>query len=531
MPVGPLRDGAYMSPMSITTQRANQLERLAAQSFDVVVVGGGATGLGIAVDASLRGLKVALLEAYDFGKGTSSRATKLIHGGVRYLAQGRISLVRESLRERSALLRNAPHLVRPLPFVVPLYRRWELPFFGAGLSIYGALAGRHGLGPTRFLSAREVQRKLPGVHQTGLKGGIEYWDAQFDDAGLAIALARSADDLGAVVVNYAAVTGALHEAGKIVGVQVNDRESDRQFPVRARCVINATGVWVDTLRQQDAGIASRPFASLVKASRGSHLVVDRCFFPSDSALLVPRTPDGRVFFIVPWQGKVLLGTTDVATTELAVEPVADPSEIDYILDEAGRYLQKPISRQDVKSTWAGLRPLVNPGSPAGGSEASGRTAALSREHSIEVSASGLVTVAGGKWTTYRSMAQDALEACVEHGLLPALPPCQTEDFALADMSIDRIGGREDTLGELHVMHEQALQEAGVPMSLIYNAVVYEYARTVEDILARRSRLLFLEALSARNIAPIVAEVMQKLTGVDPQLHEFLRLSEQYIRRS
>ncbi|TFL13930.1 glycerol-3-phosphate dehydrogenase/oxidase [Pusillimonas caeni] len=497
------------------------LGRLDNGPFDLVVAGGGATGLGVALDAALRGLKVALLESHDFAKGTSSRATKLVHGGVRYLAQGRIGLVRESLRERSALLHNAPELVRPLPFVVPAYHFWEIPFYTAGLSLYDVLAGRDGLGATHVLSRRQTGKRLPGVCMKGLVGGIEYWDAQFDDARLAVALARAAEAAGAVVLNYVRVTGLIHERGRVAGVRAQDTETGQDFMLRSPCVVNAAGVWSDALRRLDAQASDRPVQDLIRTSRGTHLVVDRSFFPSDRALLVPRTADGRVLFAVPWLGKVLLGTTDVATDELTREPRPDDAEIDYILQEAGRYLQVQPARRDIRSAWAGLRPLVDPAAE-GAAAGPVATRSISREHTVEISAAGLVTVAGGKWTTYRAMAQDALEACARAGLLATLPPCRTQDFVLAAAAGPRAGPAHGAQRGGDV-----LGSAGLTPAMIRHAARHEYARKVEDVLARRSRLLFLDAALAARAAPDAARILQSETGVDAGLDDFLLLARRY----
>jgi len=397
----------------LTTRREDLISRLAApRQYDVAIIGGGATGLGVALDAAARGFSVVLVESHDFAKGTSSRATKLVHGGVRYLAQGNISLVREALHERATLLRNAPHLAQPLPFVMPSYRFWEAPFYGAGLKMYDALAGRDGLGETEFLSRARTLQYLPTVQPEGLKGGVKYWDGQFDDARLALALARTAAARGALLVNYCAATGLIHEGGKVAGLTCEDRETGRTYSLRAGCVINAAGVWVDELRQMDGDAIGRPARPMVAPSQGIHIVVDKAFFPTDHALLVPKTADGRVLFAVPWLGKVILGTTDTPRHDLAREPDPFKEELDFILRESARYLSKAPGRADIKSIWVGLRPLVKP-QDDGGDDTKG----LSREHTVLVSRSGLVTVTGGKWTTYRAMAEDVLERATKASLL------------------------------------------------------------------------------------------------------------------
>src|SRR5215210_2040297 len=379
--------------------RQHLLEQLARPvQYDIAIIGGGATGLGVALDAAARGYSVVLVESHDFAKGTSSRATKLVHGGVRYLAQGNIALVREALHERTTLLRNAPHLAQPLPFVMPSYKFWETPFYGTGLKMYDALAGKAGLGATEFLSRAQTLKCLPTALPTGLKGGVKYWDGQFDDARLALALARTAAAHGALLVNYCPVTSLLHKDGRLSGVTCRDAETGREFTVRSTCVVNATGVWVDELRRQDAEALKRTVRPMVAPSQGVHAVVDREFLPGSHALMVPKTVDGRVLFGVPWMGKLILGTTDTPRGDLPREPRPFREELQFILDESARYLVRAPRREDIRSLWVGLRPLVKPVGDDGEP-----TKALSREHTVLVSRSGLVTVTGGKWTTYRAM--------------------------------------------------------------------------------------------------------------------------------
>ncbi len=535
------------APMRL--DRAALLARLAEpRTWDLAVVGGGATGLGVALDAAARGLSVVLLESHDFAKGTSSRATKLLHGGVRYLAQGNVALVREALRERSTILRNAPHLARPLAFVMPAYRWWEQPFYGLGLKAYDALAGAAGLGRTQWLNAAEVREALPTVQPRGLRGGVQYWDAQFDDARLAVALARTAAAHGALLINHCAVTGLLHEAGRVQGLQCQDAETGARLQVRARCVVNATGVWVDDLRGHDAQGRGESVRALVAPSQGVHLVVDRDFLPGEHALLVPRTRDGRVLFAVPWLGKVILGTTDTPREDRSYEPRPLAGEADFILREAAGVLARAPTAADVRSAWVGLRPLVRPESlaprdaPAAGRPAGGSTAGLSREHTIAISPAGLVTVTGGKWTTYRSMALDVIRQCVAHGLLP----CDTEEVtanlyligadtgAAAHPSGLLASGLAAYGSEAAVV--QALPGADrwlapdLSEAMVRFAARHEQARTVEDMLARRSRLLFLDAARSAEVAPRVAAILQDETGVDPQLAAFADLARSYAGR-
>ena len=494
-------------------ERAQLLDRLSnAKQFDILVIGGGATGLGVAVDAAHRGLSVALVEAQDFAKGTSSRATKMLHGGVRYLAQGNIALVRKALNERTTLLRNAPHLTSPMPFMMPVYGvsgRWfQKWFYGAGLFAYDLLAGKMGLGKTEFLSAGETINRMPGVRTDGLAGAVQYWDGQFDDARLAIALARTAVSQGACVLNHGRVTELLHTDGKVVGASVLDTISGQQLAVRARCVINATGVWVDEVRRMDRQ-SSR---NIVAPSQGAHLVVDREFLPGKHGLLVPKTRDGRVLFAVPWLGKVILGTTDTPRRDLASEPRAFPEEIQFILDEAANYLLRAPTRADVRSIWVGLRPLVKPSD-----EHDEDTKGLSREHTVLLGRSQLVTVTGGKWTTYRAMAEDVLAQCARAGLLPDSRPPGTDKLRLVgapDSSSNPISdspglhsyGCDAQLLQSLQGHDRELT-LGLSEAMVRFAARYEFARTVEDVLARRSRLLFLDAACAIRIADQVAQIL------------------------
>jgi glycerol-3-phosphate dehydrogenase len=504
-------------------------------TYDVAVIGGGATGLGVALDAAARGFSVVLVEANDFAKGTSSRATKLVHGGVRYLAQGNISLVREALHERTTLLHNAPHLAGPLPFVVPSYHFWEMPFYGAGLKMYDALAGKAALGPTEFLSRGETLACLPTVRPAGLKGGIKYWDGQFDDARLALALARTAASRGALLVNYCAATGLRHRDGKLVGLSCEDKETGTVFELQARCIINATGVWVDEFRQRDGEAIGRPVKAMVAPSQGVHLVVDREFLPGAHALMVPKTADGRVLFGVPWLGKVILGTTDTPRDDLSLEPRPFRAELDFILSESARYLARPPRREDVRSLWVGLRPLVKPQGDEGED-----TKELSREHTVLVSRSGLVTVTGGKWTTYRAMAEDVLEKCFQKGLLQRAWPGVTTDLVLVGGSRVAAGGPPISAPQgLHSFGSEAAKVQALPganrelgggltEAMVRFSARHEYARTAEDMLARRWRLLFLDAQLAGAMAPAVGAILAEETGIDPQVAAFQQLARLYL---
>ena len=520
------------APSPRPTVRGELLARLAEpRVYDMAVVGGGATGLGVALDAAARGFDVVLLEAHDFAKGTSSRSTKLVHGGVRYLAQGRVHLVREALHERSLLLANAPHLAQPLPFVIPSYRWWEQHFYGAGLKLYDMLAGGAGLGATEFLNREQTLRALPTARATDLRGGIQYWDGQFNDARLALALARTAARHGALLLNYCRVESLSHERGRINGLLCVDAETGRRYPVQARCVINATGVWVDTLRAQEEPSPVRP---LVAPSQGLHLVVEREFLPGSAALMVPKTADGRVLFAVPWLGKVILGTTDTPRADLPLEPRPLAQEVEFILSEAGRYLSRAPERQDVRSAWVGLRPLIQPPDEVGRA-----TSSLSREHAVLVGRSGLVTVTGGKWTTYRAMAEDVLNKCFEAGLLAEKAAGVTQGLRL----VGGDGGNTPTsIAESEGIHSYGSEgeyvlatdgsgdelAPGLTQAMVRFAVRHEYARTVEDVLARRSRRLFLDARLAGLLAPKVAALVAQETGQDPQLQVFEALAANYL---
>jgi len=490
-------------------RRADAIERLGQERFEVLVVGGGATGLGVAVDAASRGYRTALVEAQDFAAGTSSRSTKLVHGGVRYLEQLDFSLVSEALRERGIMYRNAPHLVRDLPFIVPRYRWWEGPFYGIGLKLYDALAGRLNLARSRSLGREETIAAIPNVEPRDLLGGIVYHDGQFDDARMATTLARTASDRGAAVANGVEVVALEKENGHLVGARVRDRETGREWPVRAQVVVNATGIFADAVR-----ILDEPQAPpLVEPAQGVHLVLDRAFGPSDTAIMVPHTDDGRVLFVIPWHGRVLVGTTDTPMERASMEPRALPQEVEFILRNAARYLARDPTPADVLSVFAGQRPLVHPAGRGG------PTKAISRNHEVFVSASGLVTIVGGKWTTYRKMAEDAMShAIVVGGLEPRT--CVTETLALHGAL-----GRDDpalpaaeprrTYGS-DAIEIAALEAADRSLAAtIHPRLPYtrgeilwgvrkEMARSLEDLLCRRTRSILLDARAAIEAAPAVA---------------------------
>lgn len=459
--------------------RARSLKRIAKrrEPWDVAVIGGGSTGVGIAVDAASRGYSVVLLERHDFGKGTSSRSTKLVHGGVRYLQQGNISLVMEALTERGRLRANAPHLVHDLEFIVPNYAWWEAPFYGIGMKIYDLLAGKYGFGASQHLSLEEVLKRIPTLSLDGLRGGVKYHDGQFDDARLLIDLASTAALYDACLVNYARVTSLVKETdGFVSGLTFIDEEEGSVHKLAARSVINATGPFCDELRKVDNPSAK----TLIAPSQGVHVVLSREFLPGKTAIMVPHTRDGRVMFAIPWHGHTLIGTTDTPIDAPTEEPSAQPAEIDLIFETASDYLAKRPTRADVLSVFTGIRPLVK------ASEVSS-TAALSREHTIEISSSGLLTITGGKWTTYRQMAEDAVDhAIVLGGLIER--PCVTRN-----LEIHNPGNHEDGAGWF---------------------ARHEMARTVEDVLARRTRLLFLNVNAALEKAPEVARELGQELGRD-----------------
>ena len=500
--------------------RDSMLRRLAdrREPWDVVVVGGGATGAGVAVDAAARGYAVLLLERGDFGVGTSSRSTKLVHGGVRYLRQGNISLVMEALRERGRLLRNAPHVAHDREFVVPCYRRFDVLIFGLGMKAYEFLAGRHRIGRSVMLSAENVRRRLPTVRTDGLRGGVVYHDGQFDDSRLLIHLVMTAADHGATALNYAAVTGLTRGPGGAVdGVIARDAETGVEFRAAARVVVNAAGPFCDEVRH----MADPNAATILAASQGSHVVLGREFLPTESALLIPETPDGRVLFAIPWHGHTLVGTTDVAIPAAPTEPRATEEEVAFILETAGRYLVKQPQRADVLSTFAGVRPLVKAGS--------GSTAALSRDHLLRVDAPGLITITGGKWTTYRSMAEGCVNEAVKLARLPRrrcpteelrlhgyATPAKTDSLAVYGSDAAAIRKLMDTDPTLVEPLHPALPYTGAE---VVWAVRAEMARTVVDVLARRTRALFLNAKAALAMAPRVAELMAKKLGRDARWQE------------
>jgi glycerol-3-phosphate dehydrogenase len=490
------------------------LDARTGEVWDVCIIGGGATGLGVAVDAASRGFRTLLMEQYDFAKGTSSRATKLVHGGVRYLQQGNVKLVTEALHERGILCRNAPHLVKNQSFIVPNYRWWEGPYYGIGLKVYDWMAGSLGLGKSRLLSREETLELAPTLDAEGLRGGVLYHDGQFDDARLAIELAKTAAEQGAVVLNYCKVEGLEKEKDRISGVRMTDTLCGKTYTVLSKTVINATGVFTDTiLRMDDAD--SEP---IIAPSQGVHLILDKEFLPGEAAILVPHTDDGRVLFAVPWHDKIIIGTTDTPVANAEIEPRALPAEIDFILRQIGRYLVRVPQIGDVRSVFAGLRPLVK--------SSSKKTAELARDHLVLVAASGLITITGGKWTTYRRMAEDTVNTAITRGGLGDRP-CVTAQLPIHGametdfndplhfhgtdaFAIRSLVAADPRLGEkLHPRLPYILAE-------IVWAAREELCVTVEDALSRRTRSLLLDAEAAIASAPRVAELLAAENGKDLQ---------------
>ena len=509
-----------------------------SKAWDMIVVGGGATGVGVAIDAASRGYDVLLLEQSDFGKGTSSRSTKLAHGGVRYLEQGNIGLVMEALKERGLLLQNAPHLVHDLAFVVPNYDWWEAPFYGLGLKLYQLLAGKYGFGTSRILSREETLRHLPTLKTDGLRGGAVYYDGQFDDARLLIHMVATAIEQGAALLNYVPVTGLTKDTqGFVNGINARDAETGKEFHASAKVVINATGAFSDTLR-----LKAEPSATpMIVPSQGIHLVFDSSFLQGNSAIMVPHTSDGRVLFAIPWHGHTLVGTTDTPISTATLEPVALEEEVEFVLATAGQYLAKAPTRDDVLSVFAGIRPLVR---------ATGvvNTAALSRDHVIHIDRSGLVTISGGKWTTYRRMAEDCVDQAATLAQLPE-KPCVTHHLHIhgfydaAGQSLGAMGVYGSDAQEIRkLIGSDARLDEKLHATLPYVraeviwATREEMARTVEDVLARRTRALFLNARAALEMAPGVAELMATELGWDDeirtkQLNAFRDMAANYVLHS
>ena len=516
--------------------RSNGIESLKhrQQPWDVVIIGGGATGLGCAVDAAARGYDTLLLEMHDFAKATSSRSTKLVHGGVRYLEQGNVSLVFEALHERERLQENAPHLVRNLSFVVPNYKWWEGPYYWTGMKVYDLLAGSQNFGTSRHLSRTETIEQLPTIERDGLRGGIQYFDGQFDDARLAVNMAQTAVDQGGVALNYMKVTDLLKSDGHVSGVVAQDQETGTTHDIEARTVINATGIFTDTIREMDDPNAP----TTLRPSQGTHIVLDKSFLPGDSAIMVPKTDDGRILFAIPWNDRIVVGTTDVPVDDVSLEPTPTPQELDFLLEHAQRYLVNDPGPEDVLSAFAGIRPLVAP------PESGERTSEISRDHQLSVSDSGLVTISGGKWTTYREMAADTIdEAARQAGLQPHSSATENLNIHGWHEHPEKFGDLSaygsDALHLRELMEERPSLEAPLDDRLpirggqVVWAVRHEMARTVEDVLARRTRCLLLDAEASIDIAPRVAELMADEMGrgqswQKEQVETFTAMAEDYL---
>jgi len=504
------------------------------KEWDIVIIGGGSTGLGCAVDAASRGYKTLLLEQVDFSKGTSSRSTKLVHGGVRYLQQGDVSMVFEALQERGLMFKNAPHLVTNQSFIIPTYEFWGGPFYTVGLKVYDMMAGKLGLGPSKHLSFEETIEAIPTVEKEGLRGGVIYQDGQFDDSRMAISLAQTCVDYGGTVLNYCKVTALIKDGELITGVVAIDQETGEEFNIKTKVVINATGVFADEVIQMD----EPGKRNMITPSQGIHLVLEKDFLPNKFAIMVPHTSDGRVMFAVPWHNHVVVGTTDTLIENHSLEPVALESEVDFVLKTAGQYLLKQPTRKDVLSVFAGLRPLAKP------EDEKKATKEISRGHKIIISVSGLITIIGGKWTTYRKMAEDTIEKAIMLGGLPERE-CITKHLPIHGFRMD-IDPYKDPLApygldkeEILAINEEEENMSGYVSEKLYIlksqvawAVRKEMARTVEDVLARRTRALFLDARESIRIAPEVATIMAKELKQDKewifkQIHTFELVAKNY----
>jgi len=497
-------------------------------SFDVLVIGGGATGLGIAVDAATRGFRTALVEANDFAQATSSRATKLVHGGVRYLASGQLPLVYEALHERAVMLRNAPHLVHAQPFVMPTYTWHELPYYGAGLMLYNLMSGSASLGPTRILGAKATAERIPNIATANLTGSVVFHDGQFNDARLALALARTAADNGALIQNYARCLRFVRTNDRLTGAIIADSETGTEYTVQAKTIINATGIFVDEVRTLD----DPKTPSLLTVSRGTHIVVGPEFLGSSSAIMVPKTKDGRVIFAIPWQGKVVIGTTDLPAPKSVLEPGHTSDEIDFLLETIAPYMVKQVQRSDVLSVFSGLRPLVT-------GKAS-TTAKISREHQIDASPHGLITIAGGKWTTYRRMAEDTLDFAGREGMLEKRACVSkkvklrgaTDNITTDDAFLREYGSDAEAIKDLITQTPALAAPIDTALPYTFAQVVYavraEMARTLGDVLSRRTRSLLLDSRAALRAAPAVATTIAQELGrnqawADDQVNRFAAL--------
>ncbi len=509
------------------------LNQQPAKLWDFLVIGGGATGLGTALDSTLRGFSTLLLEQSDFTKGTSSRSTKLVHGGVRYLAQGDIGLVLEALKERGILLKNAPHVTSNQSFIIPTYSFWKTVFYAAGLKLYDLLAGKLSLGKSIVISKKNVIKFLANVNPKNLSNGILYHDGQFDDARLGINLAESCSENGGFLANYFQVKSFLKVQSGIWDVMATDLETGKVYSIRAKALINATGVFVDNILLMD----KKESEPIVKASQGTHIVIDKLFLPGSSALMIPKTSDGRVLFAIPWHGKVLVGTTDTGIEKADLEPLPQEAEVNFILDNLKSYLIKVPEKKDILSVFTGLRPLARP------DKSNKASKEISRRHKLIVSGSGLVTITGGKWTTYRQMAEETVDKAIEVNKL-VYEPCKTVNFKIHGHSTKELNPALSIYGSdaekisllinsnpefAEKLHEDYPFTKGEVIWFVRN----EMARTVEDVLARRFRILFFDAHAALKMAGKVAEILQKelkndQDWVNGQVVEFNNLVKGYL---
>ncbi len=514
---------------SITKQLENNI------LWDVIIIGGGATGLGIALDSVTRGYKTLLLEQIDFAKGTSSRSTKLIHGGVRYLAQGDVRLVKEALHERGLLLKNAPHLVKNLSFIIPNYNWWDGFLYTTGLKVYDFLAGKLSLGKSIHINKKEATQRLQTIKKKELKGAVVYQDGQFDDSRLAINIAQTCIEKGATILNYFKVERLTkNNEGIVTGVIASDMEKNIEYDLKAKVVINATGIFTDSIQKMDQS----KLKEMIRPSQGVHLVLDKSFLPGKDAIMIPKTDDNRVLFLVPWHNKVLVGTTDTLLDNTSLEPIALEKEVEFIISTANKYLTKEVTKKDVLSVFSGLRPLVAP------QDKSEKTKEISRSHKIITSTSGLISVIGGKWTTYRKMAEDTIDKAIATGKLPP-KNCKTKYLEIhgATHNIDTsnhlyiYGSDQKAIIELTEEFPE-LDEKLHPrldylkVEIIW-AIRYEMARTIEDILARRVRALFLDARAAIEIAPLIAKLLAKELNKNSeweqkQIEEFNTIAAHYV---
>lgn len=525
----PLKPNHNRNPMTQkTTSRSDIIAAIkSTATWDVLVIGGGASGLGAALESASRGYRTLLLEANDYAKGTSSRSTKLVHGGVRYLAQGNIPLVKEALYERGILKKNAPHLVHDMGFLIAAYQWWSMPFYGIGLKVYDFLAGKLNLKPSRFVSRQTALQLIPTLKEEGLKGGVLYFDGQFDDSRLAISLMHTIQDQAGVTLNHAPVINLIKNDDQVVGAIFRDEETGLEHTVHAKSIVNATGVFVDDIRRMEDANA----APMLTPSQGIHLVVSKKFLPSDCAMMVPRTNDGRVLFALPWHDHVLLGTTDTAVPNIDLEPRALPDEIEFVLQTAAQYLNPAPTRADVLSVFSGLRPLVK-------SDDASDTKSLSRSHVIKISKGGMVTLTGGKWTIYRRMGQDVIDAAAQQAGLPKHNSI-TEQLKLHGWSEDATtdhwkvyGSDAHEIKKLAGADKQLTDKLPNTEAEVLWAIHHEHARTIEDVLARRIRALFLDASAARQAAPRVAQILAHELGhddkwIDEQLTKFNDLVDGY----